>query len=121
MNLAAMVHEQLMKTAQVKNLYKGDCRGCGECCSRFLPLSKKDIERIKAYTEENDIKQRPEGADIDLTCPYLTEDKVCAIYEARPDICRAYRCDFQCEGYFVPMKLIMREEEYDMADMREVS
>lgn len=109
--------EQLMQAAQVNNRYTGDCRGCGECCGRLLPLSEKDIKRIKDYVSAHDIKKNESSG---FTCPYLTEEKACAIYPARPDICRAYRCDFQVKGYTEPVRLLMREAKYDLVDMGEI-
>lgn len=35
---AAALHARLMVEQRVTDLYTGDCRGCGECCSRFLPI-----------------------------------------------------------------------------------
>lgn len=109
--------EQLMQAAQIENRYTGDCRGCGECCGSLLPLSEKDIKRIKDYVSVHDINKNETD---DFACPYITEEKVCAIYSARPDICRAYRCDFQAEGYTEPVRLMMREAKYNMLDMREI-
>lgn len=120
MNAARLVHEQQLATATVKNLYAGDCRGCGECCSRFLPLAAFDVERIETYIEGYGVEQQPERGDIDLTCPYLTDERMCAIYEARPDICRCYRCDEHARGDFRLQPFFMRHGPYYPCDMREV-
>ncbi len=104
----------------IKNLYTGDCRGCGECCSRFLPLSEHDIQAVKEYVAAHDIEQIPERSDIDLFCPYLTDDRECLIYEARPDVCRAYRCDLHTRGELNPIvSLVCRHHPYTERDMRE--
>mgnify|MGYP002519172773 FL=1 len=92
-----------MAEAEVVDLFtaKGDCRGCGECCSRFLPMSYFDINRLVSYVREHGIEQRaPRGraGDIDLTCPYLDDSCECMVYEARPEICRIYRCDKHLAG-----------------------
>lgn len=91
----------LSKTQTVKDLYtpKGDCKGCGECCARFLPMSQFDLQRLYVYVQKHHIKphERTAGA-IDLTCPYLTDTKECAVYHARPEVCRTYRCDKQVCG-----------------------
>ena len=34
----------------------GSCSGCGECCNDFLPLSKDELKRIKAYAKKNGLK-----------------------------------------------------------------
>jgi hypothetical protein len=91
----------LSKTQTVKDLFtpKGNCKGCGECCSRFLPMSEFDIQRLSNYVFNHNVKPHMEvdGA-IDLTCPYLDENKECAVYTARPEVCRVYRCDKQVRG-----------------------
>lgn len=112
------IHDELLKNSEVKVFYRGDCRGCGECCSRFLPLSNHDIKRIKDFAAEHDIEQAPERAEIDLLCPYLTDERMCAIYDARPDICRIYRCDLHKAGVF-HAGVIMPHHPYLVQDLRE--
>lgn len=98
---ALVLHQVLSKTQTVKDLYtpKRDCKGCGECCSRFLPVSKFDTKRLSDYVRKHHIKPHKPTAEVfDLTCPYLTDTKECAVYPARPEVCRAYRCDKQVRG-----------------------
>ena len=98
---ALVLHQALSKTQTIKDLYtpKGSCKGCGECCSRFLPVSKFDTQRLSDYVSKHNIKPHETTAEsLDLTCPYLTDDNECAVYPARPEICRAYRCDKQVRG-----------------------
>lgn len=100
-SLATAVDE--IAEAEVTDLFtaKGDCRGCGECCSRILPMSTFDLNRLAAYVREHGIEQRsPRGraGDIDLTCPYLDDGRECMVYDARPEICRIYRCDRHLAG-----------------------
>ena len=64
------------------------CIGCGGCCGHYLPLTDAEIERICAYADEHGIRPRWTGID----CPWLADNKTCAIYEARPSICAAYHC-----------------------------
>ena len=74
----------------------GKCSNCGECCSNLLPLSRKEVKRIKAYIKKHHIKeQRHNGmVGVDMTCPFRdTANKKCLIYEIRPDICRAFMCN----------------------------
>lgn len=82
---------------------RGDCRGCGECCSRFLPMSRMDERRLVEYVERHGVVPRPEpeGA-LDLTCPLLSDDHECMAYDARPDMCRVYRCDLDLRGELRP-------------------
>ena len=96
--LAAAVNRAMCNSLQVKDLYTGDCRGCGQCCSRFLPMTVADEVRLRAYVEGNGIEIRTPDPDVlDLTCPLLVDGE-CAAYEARPEICRAYRCDRHLRG-----------------------
>lgn len=98
---AAVCHAMLSKTQTVKDLYtpKGNCKGCGECCSRFLPMSEFDLQRLHVYVQKHHIKPHKHTAGaIDLTCPYLTDTKECAVYPARPEVCRTYRCDKHVRG-----------------------
>lgn len=80
----------------------GKCIGCGQCCSDLLPLSKGEIKDIKRYIAKKNIKPTIRknvvsvNPTIDLTCPFLDDDKECdkcKIYSVRPAICRAFKCD----------------------------
>ena len=97
---------------------RGDCRGCGECCSRFLPMSRMDERRLVAYVERHGVVPRPEpeGA-LDLTCPLLSEERECMAYDARPDICRVYRCDLHLRGELRPPAFA---EHMRLVDVREL-
>ena len=99
--VASIYHAMLSKTQTVKDLYtsRGICKGCGECCSRFLPMSEFDMQRLCSYVRKHHIKpQKRVARGINLMCPYLTDAKECAVYHARPEVCRTYRCDKQVRG-----------------------
>ena len=96
--MAAALHARLMVEQQVTDLYTGDCRGCGECCSRFLPMCPFDRARLRAYVRRHGVAAHAPWARLDLTCPYLTDGRECAVYAARPEICRVYRCDRHKRG-----------------------
>lgn len=95
---AAALQARLMVEQEATDLYTGDCRGCGECCSRFLPMSLLDRARLRAYVRRHGVAARAPRARLDLTCPYLTDGRECSVYEARPEVCRAYRCDLHVRG-----------------------
>ena len=113
------------RPTEVTDLFtrRGSCDGCGECCGRFLPMTDKDAARLKAYVSWNGIEPMPEAWEeggelfVNLNCPFLGHDKRCMVYEARPAICRAYRCDRHKAGTMEP-------PEWDsmpkLVDMREV-
>ena len=77
----------------------GKCSGCGNCCSNFLPMSKKEVAAIHRYIEKYDIKERKHLLPVaepafDMTCPFRDNDKgICAIYEVRPEICKQFICN----------------------------
>lgn len=79
--VAAAIHAGLQGDG-VTDLYTGDCRGCGECCSRFLPVSPFDRVRLEAYVRRNGIEPAEPRAEYDLLCPYLTGGRECAVYAA---------------------------------------
>jgi Fe-S-cluster containining protein len=83
------------------NTINGNCSKCGECCGVILPIDQEDAYRIFDYVQKKKIhvcktvlvmKQK-------LQCPYYSGKKEgCLIYEARPKICRMYRCDKKAEA-----------------------
>ena len=75
---------------------KGKCSHCGECCSNFLPLSASEISRISLYLSEHHILPMPlaRGKYIySEMCPFLDAHKKCLIYDVRPLICKAFKCN----------------------------
>lgn len=34
----------------------GKCSSCGSCCSRYLPISEKELKTIKRYVKKHHIK-----------------------------------------------------------------
>lgn len=80
----------------------GKCIGCGNCCSRFLPVTQKELNQIHRYIEKHHIKRQQRGINvladkyIDLSCPFMNEasaNKKCTIYDVRPLICRDFICE----------------------------
>ena len=61
----------------------------------MLPITLDEYKQMKAYVEEHNIKPtnwiKSEG--IHIMCPFYDPDnKVCKIYEARPEVCREFIC-----------------------------
>ena len=48
----------------------------------------EEIAGVSLYAAERGIEPRETGID----CPWLAKNRMCAVYEARPAICRAYHC-----------------------------
>ena len=93
----------------------GNCSCCGNCCTALLPVTKDELKVIKRYIKRHNIKpivHNIEGVDFDLTCPFRNEDeRICNIYEIRPQICRDFKCD-------KPQKKIDDDKEHYSYDKR---
>ena len=81
----------------IDNTCNGKCSNCASCCGSILPLTEKDIKRISYIIKSKKIKpSRPKvilAKDIDLVCPFLTNEKKCSIYKHRPAICKYFYCN----------------------------
>lgn len=79
----------------------GKCIGCGSCCTNALPMTKQEVDKIKAYIKKNGIREQkhmiPTNVPIivDMTCPFMKNygRERCVIYEVRPRICKEFICD----------------------------
>ena len=69
------------------NVINGECSKCGRCCSDILPLTSAEIRYMKKKAKNIKPTFR------EMTCPFLSLDNSCLIYNNRPYICRTYRCD----------------------------
>lgn len=116
---ARAAHSALCAARGVMDLYEGDCRGCGERCSRFVPVSVFDLRRLKPYVREHGIKPHEPRGEVDLMCPWLTDGKECAVYAARPEVCRAYRCDLHKRGEIRPFFGASSAKVIDMRELAE--
>lgn len=65
------------------------CMRCGRCCIDLLWVSEAEIQAMQYYTAKHGIGEQNRNID---TCPFLDRENDCAIYEARPLICREYEC-----------------------------
>ena len=48
--------------ADVRSMYHcncvdGKCIGCGECCSDILPVTSREIKRLKQYVKKHHLKE----------------------------------------------------------------
>lgn len=79
------------------NCVDGKCIGCGECCGDILPVTDKEIKRLKQYAKKHNLKEHRHNvfnAELrDCTCPFLDgETHRCDVYAVRPEICRSFIC-----------------------------
>lgn len=75
----------------------GVCTQCGACCSNLLPLTDKEIKRIRGYIKKHQIEEYK----------YMIP-----IYPVRPEICRQFICS--------PLKRkpFISNENYHIVDVR---
>lgn len=92
----------------------GTCSKCGNCCTNFLPVTKKEVSKIKQYVKENNIQpeNRKKGNNIIMQCPFLNQKtKQCNIYEARPFACRNFLCSHK--DWYKRRDLYMQRADYN--------
>jgi hypothetical protein len=71
-----------------KSIPKSKCPDdCGKCCGILFP-SLAEIRNVSDYCKQHNIEYKDFHMINGLDCPYLTEDKKCLIYPARPFLCR---------------------------------
>lgn len=93
---------QDMKSGVYDFTDNGKCTSCGACCTALLPVTRKEWRDIKRYIKKHNIKpcdhvtgtpfaSKP---NVDITCPFRDNvNRICTIYELRPAICKAFKCD----------------------------
>jgi Fe-S-cluster containining protein len=96
-----------------------DCRTCAACCrNNRVELVRKDVARFRAAGREEFLRSpftRKDGGKLVLRllrsgdCRHLRADRLCAIYEERPEACRTFPPG--SEGC-----LFSREEELGVSD-----
>lgn len=103
----AQAAQAILEVQVVDYTVNSECSGCGECCSNLLPMSRREIEAIRRYMKRHNIREQKHfvparnPVTYDAICPFCSiENHCCVIYEVRPEICRAYRCDKAKNGEF---------------------
>lgn len=77
------------------NTTNGVCNGCGQCCSSLLPLTDKDVKRIKYLIRSKKLIPARSHNKLEIIdfCPFLTTENRCSIYKDRPAICKHFQCN----------------------------
>jgi Fe-S-cluster containining protein len=76
-----------------------ECKRCGGCCGRLLPLTKQEQIKLKNIIKEQQLKPNNLSnvlivkPQFNNDCPFLGNNKECIIYADRPKICRDYKCN----------------------------
>lgn len=108
-----------MPSPRILNVVQPPSKPCGKCCEDFNidPLHLLDIDRLppsgREYVETigvaaMSIDERvklllsgtrlPTGnVHVTYRCTHLTEEKLCDIYEHRPQICREFNCESRAD------------------------
>ena len=92
----------------------GTCSKCGNCCTNFLPVTKKEVFKIKQYVKDNNIQaeNRIFGNNIIMQCPFLNQQtKECIIYKVRPFACRDFLCSH--EDWKKRREIYMQRADYN--------
>ena len=101
----------------------GKCSSCGSCCSRYLPLSSKELKEIKRYVKKHRIKPQKHlmptvEPTMDFTCPLRNDaERKCMAYSVRPQICRSFKCDKPKNDIWATKREF--HANYRVVDMRE--
>lgn len=101
----------------------GKCSNCGGCCSNFLPMRKEEVERLKRFVRRKHFKPIVRsnvlvGGSVDLICPFRNDkEQRCEVYDIRPEVCRAYRCDQAANGTLPDFK---HQKLYTVVNLRQV-
>ena len=81
------------------NCINNNCSRCGSCCTPFLPMSKSEVNKIYQWLQKHpDIIQEAydnnpiKDNNLYIRCCFYKDNK-CLIYDVRPWICRAYKCN----------------------------
>lgn len=94
-----------------------ECKGCGECCSNFLPLTQEEIKLMKKLSKKEN--KHPLRQDWYNRCPFLNNNNKCDIYENRPLICREFTCyNFENHIYNIETFKRIDEKEFKFIDIR---
>lgn len=108
-----------MQSGRADKTVNGRCSGCGRCCSNILPISKREIERIRKYIRKHSIQEQvevipPAAQPNMMSCPFRSESKKsCLIYPVRPAICQDYLCSKPAKGV-APRFQGVRQEDYHL-------
>ena len=74
----------------------GECNKCGKCCENIYSAymyTEKEFEFMKKIFPSYKrfyIKEKDEYGNFVFGCKYLSESKLCSVYEKRPLLCRKY-------------------------------
>lgn len=88
---------------EVKDLENPHCVNCSECCSLLTMITDEEYKNYKKLFNgkyrtiyQQSIKRWRDKAKklnaLNYTCPFITNNKRCAIYSIRPKVCKEFHC-----------------------------
>lgn len=82
----------------VDNTINHKCSCCGSCCSLLIPFTEKELQTVKKYVKQHNIKPIPRINLVTNTmkancCFYDDKNHKCLVYEVRPYVCKDFKCD----------------------------
>lgn len=102
-----------------------DCQRCGDCCFSSAKVLMAEFLNIYSYIQTLPPERQEELAkrnithefmnmvSLDYKCPFLDEDKTCAVYPVRPAQCRFF--GLYPEREYEDMQKASREQNRDVA------
>jgi uncharacterized protein len=104
---ATGIERKRTRVTQGPKISADDCRSCGACCGppyvadHYIDLTDTDVARLSTHYKRAHVKRGPPPAlatkctNDGVVCVALQgslgTSVPCAIYEQRPDACRAFR------------------------------
>lgn len=88
---------------EVIDLENPNCINCVECCSLLTMITDEEYKKYKKLFNgkyktiyQQSVKRWKDIAEekkaFNLTCPFITRNKRCAIYSIRPQTCKDFHC-----------------------------
>lgn len=120
MSAIGSLHE--MAQSKVTDYTKdGKCSCCGNCCGKFLPMTKDELKAIKKYVRKHHIQRvvHPEMLN-DFTCPFRSETgEGCLIYAVRPLVCRQFICSKPIPDIEKTKSFFSSNKKFTVVNLRE--
>ena len=72
------------------------CKHCGDCCNRInygIDTTQLDADTKDLMVAHGLSIEKPLVLTMEHKCQHLTDDKMCAIYDARPNVCKYFTCE----------------------------
>lgn len=75
-------------------------KGCGQCCGGWLPISKDELYEM--FTLKEHVNKNVD----EESCPFLSNNNTCNIYDSRPTICKIWDCGGEINSIHITKEYI---------------